>query len=129
MITMTNNLGEWIRIGLDEMGKTQAWLAAQVGVQPPQISRIISGESEATPDVLNKLADALRQPRIQAYRAAGHFQETSADDRWIEEMTYKLNQIPPALRPIASKVIEGFATAEEREQDQSIVRRIKTAKI
>lgn len=114
-ITMQNNLGAWIKEGLSSKGQTQAWLAKQVGVQPPQISRIISGESEATPDILNRIADALLLPRAQAYRAAGHLTQVTDDEEWAELMMYKLNKIKKPFRSMAEKMISSIADAEDRE--------------
>lgn len=111
---MANNLGNWIRAGLADIGKNQTWLADQIGVEPPQISRIISGSSEAKPDILNKIADALRKPREQAYKAAGHLSRTSVSDEWIDEQVHKLSQIPHEMRPLAGRVIAGFVEEEPR---------------
>lgn len=110
---MANNLGEWIKKCLSDLGKSQAWLAAEVGVQPPQISRIISGESEATPDVLNGIADALRKPRIQAYRAAGHFGNPPEEDAWVEEMNHKLSLVPETQRKVAERLLDALITPVE----------------
>lgn len=110
---MANNLGEWIKKCLSDLGKSQAWLASEVGVQPPQISRIISGESEATPDTLNAIADALRKPRIQAYRAAGHFGVLPEDDAWFEEMNHKLSLIPEGQRKVAERLLDALVIPVE----------------
>ena len=72
-----NSLGAWIRLGLQELGQNQVWLANKIGVQPPQVSRIIGGGSEATPDILAAIADALGKPRIQAFRAAGYIEKVT----------------------------------------------------
>jgi transcriptional regulator with XRE-family HTH domain len=105
---MANNLGEWIKKGLSDLGKNQAWLAIQVGLQPPQISRIISGESEAMPDVLNKIADALHKPRIQAYRAAGHFGDATEEEEWVETMNHKIKLVPTTQRSVAEKLLDAL---------------------
>lgn len=112
LIAMANNLGIWIKEGLNKIGKNQVWLADKVGVEPPQISRIISGESEARPELLNKIADALHKPRVQAYRAAGHLSNISEQDEWIEQTSYKLSQLDPARRQIAENLLDALLKEE-----------------
>lgn len=116
MKSNTNKLGTWIREGLSELGKNQAWLAEKIGVQAPQVSRIISGASEATPDLLSAIADALGKPRAQAYRAAGYLNQESPDDEWVEEMSFKLNKLSPGLRAVAEKFINSMLEGEENDQ-------------
>ena len=90
-----NKLGEWIRGGLDELGQTQIWLAERIGVQAPQVSRIISGKSEAPPDVLSAIADALGKPRIQAYRAAGYLEKLPRSDEIAEVIIHEMSDLTP----------------------------------
>lgn len=125
---MVNNIGSWIKQGLADIGKNQAWLAEAVGLQTPQISRIISGSSEATPDVLNRIADALRKPRIEAYRAAGHFSEKTNEDPWVEKMNVKLNGIKdPASRALAERVLESLISGPPEVVKPAIDKKAKTA--
>lgn len=119
MKSNANKLGVWIRDGLNELGKNQAWLAEKVGVQPPQISRIISGSSEAPPDLLGAIADALGKPRAQAYRAAGYLNQEAAADEWAEEMTYKLNKLSPGLRAVAERFINSMVEGEEADRQKA----------
>lgn len=87
-----NPLGEWIRSALADLGRNQIWLANKVGVQPPQISRIIKGSSETTPDLLGAIADALGRPRVQAYRAAGYLEPQSQDDE-LESIMHEVKKM------------------------------------
>jgi len=119
MKSNTNKLGTWIREGLNELGKNQAWLADKIGVQAPQVSRIISGASEATPDLLSAIADALGKPRAQAYRAAGYLNQESPKDEWVEEMTYKLNKLSPAMRGVAERFINSMVEGQEADQPKT----------
>lgn len=112
MKSNTNRLGEWIRAGLKDANKNQVWLAEKIGVQPPQVSRIISGSSEPTADLLSAIADALGKPRLQAYRAAGFLDPQTEDDEWVEEMSYKLKRLPPNLRSVAATVINSLVEGE-----------------
>lgn len=113
---MKNNFGVWIKESLSELGKTQVWLANEVGLQPPQISRIISGYSEATPEILNRIADALHKPRIQAYRAAGHLPENLDENSWAEDMAQKLAKLDPELQDIATRFIKSLLEREPKKK-------------
>ena len=113
MKSNTSKLGEWIRSGLSDIGKNQVWLAEKIGVQPPHVSRIINGSSEATPDIMSAIADALGKPRIQAYRAAGFLDPQTEEDEWVEEMSHKLKQLSPGLRGVATTVINSLVEGEE----------------
>lgn len=108
-------LGEWIRTGLKNINKNQVWLAAKIGVKPPQVSRIISGNSEATPDLLSSIADALGKPREQAYRVAGYLDKVPKSDEWVEETSHKLNLIPLGLRTVTSKFIDSMLEGDQQQ--------------
>ena len=112
MKSNSSKLGDWIRQGLKDVNRNQVWLAEKIGVQPPQVSRIISGGSEATPDLLSAIADALGKPRAQAYRAAGYLNPEPVADEWVEEMSHKLKLLSPRVRDIASKIINALAEGE-----------------
>jgi len=109
-----NKLGNWIRDGLRDINRNQVWLAEKIGVQAPQVSRIISGSSETTPDLLSAIADALGKPRIQAYRAAGYLQQEPKADEWVEEMNHKLLRLPSNLRGVAGRFIDSMLEGEEK---------------
>lgn len=110
-----SDLGKWIKVGLDGIGKNQAWLAKRIGVQPPQVSRIMRGLSEATPDLLNKIADSLGKPRIQIYRAAGHIETATPQDELDERILHALNSLPIEERRKWARSIE--ANVEIREYE------------
>jgi transcriptional regulator with XRE-family HTH domain len=99
-------LGKWIKAALDDRRKNQAWLAEQVGVQPPQISRIMRGLSEALPDLLSAIADALGRPRIEIYRAAGHIEPATSADEVEERIMHALNKLPLEERKKWARRIE-----------------------
>ena len=114
-----NPLGEWIRNGLMEIGRNQVWLAEKVGVQAPQISRIINGGSETSPELLSAIADALGKPRAQIFRVAGYLEKISEDDEWVEETNYKLKKIPHNLRGVATALIDGLLDGNSQEKRRS----------
>jgi plasmid maintenance system antidote protein VapI len=95
MIENPTTLGEWIRVCLREMGKNQAWLAEKIGVQPPQVSRIISGSSETTPEILIAIADALGKSRTQVFRIAGYIEKVTKTDEEREQILYETQDLTP----------------------------------
>ncbi|MGB8984141.1 MAG: helix-turn-helix domain-containing protein [Anaerolineales bacterium] len=112
-----NQLGTWIRDSLNDLGRNQAWLAEKIGVQPPQVSRIISGSSEPTPELLGAIADALGKPRVQAYRAAGYLNQEPEPDEWVEEMAFKINRVPSGLRGIVTNFINSLLSDENQKSN------------
>lgn len=91
---MESNLGVWIKDALKGIGRNQTWLAEKIGVQPPQVSKIISGGSEVTPENLIAIADALGKPRIQAFRAAGWIDPIPKANEVVEELTEEVMKLP-----------------------------------
>lgn len=61
---MTTKFGARVKNRLVEMKppRTQKDLAYAVGLEPPQISRILSGESGTTPQTIVKMANFLGEP-------------------------------------------------------------------
>jgi transcriptional regulator with XRE-family HTH domain len=116
---MKTNFGEWLKLQLEERDMKQSELAEKIGVQPPQISRIISGEREPTTDVLTKIAHALRIPRKVILRVVDIMPPDPDEDPWVEEMSYKISLLSPSLRSVAERLIDSLAEGEEREQQKA----------
>jgi len=91
---MDTTFGEWLKEQLKAQHITQSELAGKVGVQPPQISRIISGERGPTTDLLIKIGDALRIPRAVVFSAAGIMPIALEDDEWDQRIKHLLNMFP-----------------------------------
>jgi transcriptional regulator with XRE-family HTH domain len=126
---MTGNttvLGQWIRENLKEKGRNQAWLAERISVQPPQVSRIISGESEATTDMLNAIADALGKPRIQIYRAAGHIEPATTQDELDEAILHHARRLPLDERERWVKRLESDADFYEQRRTNKPANKTRT---
>lgn len=126
---MTGNaskLGIWIRERLREKGKNQAWLAEKIGIQPPQVSRIISGDSEALPDILNAIADALGKPRSQIYRAAGHIEPITPKDELDESILFHARRLPLDERERWMKRIESDADLYEQRRSHKPANKART---
>lgn len=115
-------LGKWIKAALDERRKNQEWLAEQINVKPPQVSRIMRGKSEALPDILDKIADHLGKPRVQIYRAAGHIEPATEKSELDEIILHALSNLPIEERRRWAKRIEldvEFHEIAKRERTKS----------
>lgn len=86
--------GEWLRDRLKEKRIKQSELANKVGVKPPQISRIISGEREPTNELLIKMGDVLRLPREIVFGAAGLMPPSPEEDEWDQRIKHLLRSFP-----------------------------------
>ena len=93
-ISMKQNFGEWLKEILDKQKINQSELAAMTGVLPAQISRIISGERGTTPEMLDKIAHALKLPPKQVFEAAGWLNETPKKDKMIEQIEHMYSELP-----------------------------------
>lgn len=96
---MTNNgeltkLGKWIKATLDEKKKNQIWLAGKIGVQPPQMSRMMRGGTEVLTAHLNAIADALGKRRAEIYRAAGHIEPVTKKEDLDEGVLFHFHRLP-----------------------------------
>lgn len=116
-----------------ELGKNQLWLAKEVGLQPPQISRIISGYSEATPEILNRIAEALHKPKLQAYIASGYLtredNDTDTEDQWVEDCSRVLKFVEPQNRKSVRLHIDAILISQLPSEDQEEIKQIAQQKI
>jgi transcriptional regulator with XRE-family HTH domain len=68
---MKTSFGQWLKNKLKEKRRSQVELASFIGVQPPQVSHIISGNRGTTPENLTAIAEFLKVGTEEVYRAAG----------------------------------------------------------
>ncbi|HAR46112.1 MAG TPA: hypothetical protein DCS05_08065 [Nitrospiraceae bacterium] len=111
---MKIKFGSWLKDELIKARINQTDLALKIGLQPPQISRIISGDRGTSIEVLEGIANVLKIPPEVVFRAAAGLPTKTESDEWVEEMKYKISQIPPELRPTAGRVIAGFVEEETK---------------
>ncbi|HAR45413.1 MAG TPA: hypothetical protein DCS05_04340 [Nitrospiraceae bacterium] len=112
---------------LDGEEKKKNWtdyeLAKSAGISHSVISRARQGILPKW-EACEKIANAFGVPPILAYQKAGLLDTDPNTDPWVEEQKYKLKQIPPEMRPMAARVIEGFV--EESQEERSLARSRKT---
>ena len=109
-------LGLWIKSALEKKGKNQAWLAEQVGVQPPQITRIMKGQSETTPQLLGNIATKLSRTRSEIFRAAGFIESLTPEDAVDEGLLFQSRRLPLDERERWVRRIESDANDYEQRK-------------
>lgn len=81
-----------------------------IGVHPPQVSRIISGERSTTNETLTAIAHALKISPLTLFRKAGLLPENNGADVKLDDWEFLLKQMSPEdeaeLRQIAEMKIE-----------------------
>ena len=86
-------VSEWLSRELDRRGLSQADLVRLSGVTSAQVSRIISGSRGPGEGALRAIADALRLPAEQVFRAAGMLPPDPKKDPLTEEGLHILQQL------------------------------------
>ena len=114
---------DWLLAELAERHWNQSDLAKNSGLTKQAITNYVGGRFPDT-EAIKKIARAFRTKPEKVFRVAiGESAEPSKDE-WIEKQMDKLEQIPPEMRPMASRVIEGFV--EESQEERSLARSRKT---
>jgi len=105
-VSMKKTFGEWLKEEIDELRISQTELAKMVGVQPAQISRIISGERGTTPEVLEKVASILRLPPDHVFQIAGILPAKPKANQKIEQIPHLAADLPEEEQEYILEVIE-----------------------
>lgn len=107
MLSM-DNFGTWLLKELEHRKISQSDLSRMSGLSRGTISNLISGARGRGPDSIEAIARALKIPQEQVFRAAGLLPKEDKDDTWVEEMNHKMKLLPPAMRPIAEKLLNSL---------------------
>lgn len=116
---MTNtsiSFSEWLQEQLDKKGWNQSKLASAAHLGKGSLSDIMSGRRKVGSEVARAIADALKLPPEQVFRAAGILPAEREEDPWVDEMAHKLEQLSPGLRGMAERLINSMVEGEEAEQ-------------
>jgi transcriptional regulator with XRE-family HTH domain len=89
-------------------GRTQRWLAKQVGVDPATISRILSGKQSPSLEQLDRAAKALGVSRRRVLARAGYL----ADNGTVE-----LDALPGDVRRMVGVILREFGQNVPLEGD------------
>jgi transcriptional regulator with XRE-family HTH domain len=80
---------ECLQEQLDKKRWNQSKLASEAHLGKGSLSDIISGRRKVGSEVARAIADALKLPPEQVFRAAGILPPEKDDDPWVEEMSHK----------------------------------------
>jgi transcriptional regulator with XRE-family HTH domain len=117
-VNRLNTFSEWLLLTLENKGWSQADLARAAKVSRSSISEIISGHRQVGRGTATSIANALKLPPEQVFRAAGILPPEN-DDPWADEMAHKLSQLSPGLRSVAERFINSMVEQEEAEQKKN----------
>jgi transcriptional regulator with XRE-family HTH domain len=105
---------QWLEEERAKRNWSQADLSRHAGISRQVVSDYEGRKRKYFDEgILTKIAHAFKYPPEIVFRAAGLLPTNPDEDPWVEEMIYKLSQIPPELRPMAGRLINGLV-----EEDQ-----------
>ena len=119
MLTMGNEMS-FVEILAEEMAKrnwAQADLARAAGLKRAVISKTLNQTSTPTPETLTAIAKALNKPPDVVFRCAGLLpQKNDEDEKLLEELNFKLSQLPPDLQEEAMRYLEFLLEKQEQKK-------------
>lgn len=87
-----------------------------IGVTPAQVSRLVSGERDASNDTLNEIARVFKLPPELVYQEAGHLPAESEEEKLIKQ----INKMMEGLSDESKQDIYEYARMRRRlEEDRS----------
>jgi transcriptional regulator with XRE-family HTH domain len=104
------NLSDYLESTLKELNLSRRGFADLLEVSHTTINRILDG-SNPEPDILNRIADYLGEPRVKLYRLAGYIPEVS--DTTDEDIEQALT-IFAKLSPESRKRMLAFLKTQEK---------------
>lgn len=114
---METKFGKWLKAILRQKKLTQADLANRIGVQPPHISRLISGERGTTLELLEKIARALSIPPEEVFRLAVDLPSKNELDKTTKRAENLLQNFKnEETRKKALEYLEFLSLQEEKEE-------------
>lgn len=121
---MKTSFGTWLKAAIKEKGISQVELARLIGVQPPQVSHIISGDRGTTPENIVAIARALQLPAEEVFRVAGLLPQnpkTDADDERANHLIQSLKK--PSSKQRALDYLQLLIEQEEREERENAAKK------
>ena len=115
MANTSLQFSEWLQEALEKKGWKQSDLARAAHLGKGSLSDIVSGRRKVGSEVARAIADALKLPPEQVFRAAGILPPENQDP-WADEMAHKLSQLSPSLRGVAERFIDSMVEQEEVER-------------
>jgi transcriptional regulator with XRE-family HTH domain len=109
---------DWLLERLNEKDWSQSDLARAAHIGRSSISEVLSGRRQVGRELATSIANALKLPPEQVFRAAGILPPEN-DDPWADEMSHKLTQLSPGLRAVAERFINSMVEQEEAERKKN----------
>lgn len=103
---------EWLEGKLREKNLIPFDITKRTGLSSAQVSRILSGERSPGVDALIAIADALRLPREEVFRAAGLLNDKNKD-AVIEVLAYRISLLPEPQQKFIDALIETLLNKPE----------------
>lgn len=114
-----NEFQEWLQEQLNLRNWTASKLAAQAGVGPSTITRILTGERGAGKDVCAKIAQVLGEDPDKVFRLAGLLPEKGTDgagrSKFQEELLYWIGQLPESRQEAVLDIVKGMVATRARQ--------------
>ena len=93
-ITMaTDTFSNWLQAELDERGMTPAELSRAAGIGKGSLSDIFSGRRKVGTEMATAIADALRLPQEQVFRAAGLLRPKKNATATVEKIVHEVDDM------------------------------------
>lgn len=109
------NFGDWLDLELKQRDWIPATLANKANIDAGNLSRVMSGQRTASPDMCNSIAKVLGLPPEHVFRKAGLLPDLpipEGDENWKELYDYFKR-----LKPSERKMVLDFAVWRFRNQD------------
>ena len=94
---------------------SQAELSRRASVSRSTISKVISGERGPGADFCQSIARAFNMPEEEVFRIAGLLSPETDIDPVLEELNYKLANLPPELQQEALGYLNYLIEKQERQ--------------
>ena len=102
------------RMNDENIGVTE--LARKLKVSHPTVVELVTYGKKPSFDTCMALAKWFNESPVSVLREAGLLPaDTSDDDPWVEDMSYKIGQLSPTLRSITERFVNGMLDEQENQ--------------
>ncbi len=114
----SKHFGNWLEREIEIRGWTMSELARRCEVSHPAVSRVVSGERGAGPELCRAIAQALEMPEERVFRIAGLLSQLPApdDDLTFAQVYDMMNRLMPEER---REIMEYVAWRYKRSKQQT----------
>lgn len=111
-----NGFGDWLRKILEEKGWSQSDLARAARRSRAAISSAMSGTRGIGPSLATSIAQALKLPREEVYRAAGLLPPMMTKSELIDRIIHEMDDLPPEDKEQVLAYIEMMRKLKEKRR-------------